>query len=201
MNRRRFVRGTIAVGTLGLLAGCLSEAENGSTTEDESPDESTTDESTTTEEPPTTGTDRPGGEYSDEGAIDGVPFAFSADPPKCSTAEEIAAIDMADIAFDSEAGEIVVKGVIGGSDLCTGARLADLTYDRAESHLSIAIESTNREGCDAGGQCIAGVAYEGTFSFEDGIPDGASVSHDGRGVTAAAYGSASAGPPSETTAE
>ena len=133
--------------------------------------------------------------------MDGVSFEFSSDPPECSGEPEMAAIDEANVEFDTDANEIVVEGVLSGSDLCKRARLVELSNDREESHLSIAIESVDREDCEAGGQCITEISYEGTFSFEDGIPEGASVSHDGRGITSAAHESARVTPPDETTDE
>ncbi|WP_136687501.1 twin-arginine translocation signal domain-containing protein [Halorhabdus amylolytica] len=226
MNRRQFLESTATAGTVGLLAGCLnSEAsENESTTENGS-ETATTDENTpTTDEPTETETatstpddtttettddgdsigegtttepDRSGeGSWANSGSMDGIEFEFSSEAPACGQER-----NETDIEFDTDTGEVLVEGIISGSDLCKRAQLADLMYDREESHLTIAVEAVDREDVEACAQCIAEIAYKGRFSFEEEIPESASVNHNGHGVASAAHGSVSADPPSETTDE
>ena len=214
MNRRRFLKATATASAIGLLAGCSSGDPTETDESDEGGGESTTDESTPTETttPTDTATPTPDDSATTEpntsdteswasgGVIDGVEFEFSGDGAECADSE-MSEIDATDIEFDTDAGEVVVTGTISGSDLCKRARLANLVYDREQSHLTVAIEAVDREDVDACAQCIAEIAYEGRFSFAEEIPESASVSHDGQGIASAAHGSASAGPPSETTDE
>ncbi|WP_135663602.1 twin-arginine translocation signal domain-containing protein [Halorhabdus rudnickae] len=211
MNRRQFLTATTTAGAFGLLAGCMNSdpGEDSSTTDEQTPTEAerTTSHEPTTEngEPANKRTRTETGIENDSCAsgkmMDGVEFEFRGDGPECSGAAEMRRIDQAGVEFETNTDEIIVEGVISGSDLCSRARLADLSYDREESHLSVAIESVKDENCEAGGQCIVEIPYEGTFSFENGVPESVSVSHNGRDIMSGAHESARVTPPDETTDE
>ncbi|WP_181685952.1 twin-arginine translocation signal domain-containing protein [Halorhabdus salina] len=224
MERRRFLKTAGALGAIGLTAGCMnSGAETDQPGEKDTDEPTDTDSGTPTDhatstEPDSTDTTEDRRTTTDDGQLgdstttepdtsssvgwasggrmDGVAFEFSSGPPECGKGT-----DETDIEFDTDAGEILVNGIISGSDLCQRAQLADITHDSEESAVSIAIESVDREDCDVGAQCIADIAYEARLTFEEELPESASVSHDGQGLASAAHGSTSAGPPAETTTE
>lgn len=102
--------------------------------------------------------------------------------------------DEAEIDFRQEANEVLVTGLIWGSDGCKTAHLAEATYDTDEDRLSVAVATRDRE--DAGGACtqaIVEIDYEATFGFANGTPGEVTVSHDGRRVASAARGTATGG--------
>ncbi len=98
----------------------------------------------------------------------------------------------ADITFDEEANAVSVTGTIVGSDGCQTAALDSATYDPDETHLAVAVVTEPHEDAEEMycTQQLKPIGYEATFSFEGGIPDRASVSHDGTGVAGAGYDSA-----------
>ncbi|WP_158855509.1 hypothetical protein [Halorhabdus sp. CUG00001] len=209
MERRRFLKTAGIVSAIGLTAGCMdSGAETDQPSENDTgePSDSATptDDATPTERDRTEPTED-GGQTGDStttegdssssvgwasgGRMDGVAFEFSSGPPECGQGA-----DETDIEFDTDAGELIVEGIISGDDLCYRAQLTDIAYDSGERSVSIAIESVEREDCEVSAQCIADITYEARLTFEEELPENASVSHDGQGIASAAHGSVSAGP-------
>lgn len=107
-----------------------------------------------------------------------------------SATETTAGID-----FRTDAGEVVVRGTIEGEDGCATAALGDVRYDAAADAVSVSVVTEPREGSEdqACTSQVVYIDYEAVIEFSGGVPHEASVSHNGRGIGAAAYGSASAG--------
>jgi hypothetical protein len=206
MRRRRLLKVTASATALSAFAGCTQTGERGT----EEPTDSQTDTDAPGSQPGTNDTDSQGTEATDiadgstgsEGAesevgwssggrMNGVDFSFSSRSPECGEGE-----DDVDISFDDDAGEIVLDGVISGSDLCKRAQLASVEHDEDEDKLTATIETTDREDCEDGdvaaGQCLVDIEYEATFTFEDEVPSEASVSHGNGFGASAAHGSSSA---------
>lgn len=103
----------------------------------------------------------------------------------------------ADASFDPDAGTITITGAITGTDGCATAELGSVEYDATEDQLRVDVVTTDREGTRdrACTQQLVTIGYEATVSFDGGLPTGVSVSHDGDGVMAAAYGHSSASAP------
>ncbi|WP_424016708.1 hypothetical protein ACOZ4N_12515 [Halorientalis pallida] len=208
MQRRRFLAATAAATALG-LAGCTQEPgdRDGSGDTKTSPGDGgpgsqpegtdgVTESDTPEAETPETDTPDPEGEgtsgVSDQawgsgGRMDGVPYSFSSQSPE--TGEER---DVTDIRFDTEAGEVVVDGTISGSDGCKRATLGSLDYDESAGKLTVGVETTQIEDCEAGTMALVGIDYEGTFEFDGELPSEVTVTHDGQGVASAAHSSSSA---------
>lgn len=106
----------------------------------------------------------------------------------------------ADVEFDEDEGTVTVTGTITGSDGCATAELGSANYDPAADQLAVDVVTTRRDGTEGQTctQALVGISYEAAFSFEGEIPSGVSVSHDGRGVMGAGYGSESASAPEDT---
>ena len=218
MQRRKFLTATAAATALG-LAGCTQEpgerdgngdtqtspGDGGPGSQPEGTD-GVTETNTPEAETPETDTPDPEGDgtngVSDQawgsgGRMDGVPYSFSSQSPE--TGENR---DVADISFDTEAGEVVVDGTISGSDSCKRATLGSLDYDESAGKLTVGVETTQIEGCEAGTMALVGIDYEGTFEFDGDLPSDVTVTHDGQGVASAAHGSSSAtAVPPTTTSE
>ncbi|RXK50024.1 hypothetical protein [Halorientalis pallida] len=218
MQRRRFLAATASATALG-LAGCTQEPgdrDDGGDTAT-SPDDGgpgsqpegtdgVTDTNTPEAETSETDTPEPEGEgttgasdqaWGSGGRMDGVTFSFSSQSPE--TGEDR---DVADISFDTEAGEVVVDGTISGSDSCKRATLGSLEYDESAGKLTVGVETTNIENCEVGAQALVGIDYEGTFEVDGELPTEVTVSHDGQDVAGAAHESSTAmGDPPTTTSE
>jgi hypothetical protein len=210
MRRRRFLTVT-AAGALTAVAGCTQ-------TGDRNDPEQTTDEPTdgptdgpgsqpgsdgtaTEGDNPGTPADQPDGTtgsgsqaWGSGGTMNGVEFSFASRSPECGQGE-----DDVDITFDDEAGEVRLDGVISGSDLCKRASLVAVEHDESAGRVSATIEAVDQDRCQDGdvaaGQCIVDIEYEATFTFDDGIPSEASVSHGNGFGAGAAYGSSSVSGP------
>jgi len=217
MDRRRFLQAASTVSLGGLVAGCLNTEAK--TDDPENGDRNTPTKTVSTPDDPRTVTETPtpteDGEqngastktttvdeqsnavgWSSGGTMDGLAFQFSSEQPDCGQGT-----DDADVRFDQDRMAVVFEGVISGSDRCKRARLSDLSYDRDEDILSIAVETVEQDGCVGAGQCIVDIAYEGSVTFEDALPGRVSASHNGRGLVSAAHDSASVGEPEATTSE
>jgi len=217
MRRRRLLQVTASATAFTALAGCTQDGNRGTDEPTDTDDPTDTDEptdnpgsqpgnSTTTDARETeTGTveDGPGGSsgssdaaWGSGGEMDGVEYAFSSQSPECGQGE-----DDVDISFDEEAGEVTLDGVISGSDTCKRATLESVDYDEQNSKLSVVIQTTDREECTDGdmaaGQCIVDIEYEATFTFDDGVPTEASVSHGDKFGASAAHSSSSASAPDD----
>ena len=86
-------------------------------------------------------------------------------------------ISSATVAFDGN--QVVVDGTIWGSNGCKTADLTDISYDASADKLSLSVGTT--EMPDAGDMCaqaIMEINYRATVTFEDGLPDTVSISHD-----------------------
>jgi hypothetical protein len=72
----------------------------------------------------------------------------------------------------------VVEGTLSGPDSCTTAELGYVSYDGEEDTLVADVRrtSTDEDACE---DCITEVDYRLEATFENGVPDSASVSHDG----------------------
>ncbi|SEN53654.1 hypothetical protein SAMN05216388_1003341 [Halorientalis persicus] len=208
MHRRRFLAASAAATALG-LAGCTQEPgeRDGNDDTQTSPGDGGPGgqpegaAGTTETDTPERGGDGTNGAsdqaWESGGRIDGIPYSFSSQSPE--TGEER---DVADIRFDTDAGEVLVDGTISGNDGCERGTLGSLDYDEAAGTLTVGVETTNIEDCEAGSMALVGVDYEGTFEFDGDLPSDVTVTHDGQGVASAAYGSASAtAVPPTTTAE
>ncbi|MFB6180231.1 MAG: hypothetical protein ABEI77_10975 [Halorientalis sp.] len=207
MRRRRFLTVTASATALSAFAGCTQSGERGTETPNDTTDDPGdspggqpgTDSPTADEDTGTTtgdGQSSSSGSSSGEawgsgGTMNGVDFSFTSRSPKCGTGE-----DDVDISFDTEAGEVSLDGVISGDDLCKRAQLASVDYDEQADELSVSVETVDQDECKDGemasGQCLVDIPYEATFSFDDGVPSQASVSHDNGFGASAAHGSASA---------
>ncbi|MFB6083552.1 MAG: hypothetical protein ABEJ94_04840 [Halorientalis sp.] len=202
MRRRTFIAATASV-TVG-LGGCVQEPGDG--TDATSPDgtgpgsqpEGTDGETDTPDgETPGEGTDADGSvarAWASGGHTNGVTYSFTSWGPEIGENR-----DVADIRFESGAGEVLVDGTISGSDSCERARLGSVRYDEAAGTLTVAVETTTIEGCEAGAQALVGIDYEATFEVDGEFPSEVTVTHDGRAVASATYASASATavPPSD----
>lgn len=82
----------------------------------------------------------------------------------------------------SQGAEIVIDGIIGGSDTCDTATLSQVQV--IEDVLTIGVE-TIRESTDdqACAQCLTDIEYTATITLNDGPPDQVVVLHDGETVT------------------
>ncbi|GGK55959.1 hypothetical protein GCM10009067_05550 [Haloarcula sebkhae] len=86
-------------------------------------------------------------------------------------------ISSATVAFDGN--QVVVDGTIWGSNGCKTADLTDISYDTNANKLSLSVGTT--EMPDAGDMCaqaIMEINYRATVTFENGLPDTVSISHD-----------------------
>ena len=75
------------------------------------------------------------------------------------------------------------------------ADLGSASYDAETDRLDVNVVTMEREDSGMCTQQLVGIEYKATVSFENGIPSGVSVSHDGDGVMSAGYGSSSASAP------
>lgn len=221
MRRRKFLTVTAAATALSTVAGCTQTGDRSAgdpTDTNESADSpgsqpgGTNTTATNETDAPNTETGSVGGDGDGEsgsagdsdqgwgsgGTMNGVEFSFSSQSPECGQGT-----DHVDISFDEEAGEVVLDGVIRGSDLCKRATLQSVDYDESADELTVVVETTEQERCEddevAAGQCIVDIEYEATFSFDGDVPATASVSHGDRYGATAGHGSASAGTPATDT--
>ena len=86
----------------------------------------------------------------------------------------------------------VVEGTLSGPDSCTTGELGYVSYDPVEDALVANVRSarTEQEVCE---DCITEVDYRLEVTFENGVPDSASVSHDGVRLDAVGDGIEDAG--------
>lgn len=108
-------------------------------------------------------------------------------------------IDDAGIEFQEEEGRVVVDGTIRGSDACQTAALGSAEYDAEEDNVSLEVVTRNREGTEdqACAEVLTAIRYVARVYFDDGIPNNASVSHDGRVSFGASYASQSVSGPED----
>lgn len=103
-----------------------------------------------------------------------------------------------DAEFNEDEDTIVVRGTAVGADSCKTARLA-------EAYVEDGVLNVDVETVDTGGgmctQVLQAIEYTATLTFEDGIPNEVSVSHDGEGVMGAAYESESVSAPPRNESE
>ncbi|MFW5984383.1 MAG: hypothetical protein ACOCRA_04245 [Halobacteria archaeon] len=85
----------------------------------------------------------------------------------------------------------VVEGKLSGPDSCTTAELGYLSYDAEDDTLVADIRSASTDE-DACADCITEVDYRLEATFENGVAESASVSHDGVRVDAVGDGIADA---------
>jgi hypothetical protein len=186
MRRRRLLQTTATATTLGLLAGCTESGDRGTDepTEDgggpgAGPDDGSEDHN---------GDDHNGDDQPPEGGSELVNTEFTVTGREGGTRTDQASID-----FDEDAGQVTVTGTITGSDMCHTAALEAADHDTDAGRLSVAVvtvdESEEGEMC---AQSLVEIDYEAVFTFDGAIPTEVGVSHDGRAVTGAGYGSDSA---------
>lgn len=203
MRRRDFLNVTATATVLTAVAGCVQTGEGTTPADNETATQTDNDgrtTTTTTSEPPVTDTPTDttstvgGTSWDRDGVTDGVEFSFTSEYPDCGQGE-----DSADVSFHEEAGEVLVDGVISGSDTCKRGTLASVDYDESARELTVVVDTTEREDCEdgVGATCLVDIPYRATFGFEDGLPETVTVSHgDDFGVTAT-HDSASASSPEE----
>lgn len=82
----------------------------------------------------------------------------------------------ATISFDEDA--VTASGTIWGSDAGRTATLADASFDRSASELTLTVTTADREdGGDVAAQCITEIDYEVRATFEGSLPDSVTVVH------------------------
>lgn len=164
--RRRMLLHAAALGGAGLVAGCTGEPApgtgDGTGTGTDSPTESPTDSPT---EPATDSSTPRESEFE---------RSFTVTSVDCGTGE-----DRAEITVDGDA--VVVDGIASAADPCRTARLVADETGLSDGTLHVAVETyvppeNEDEVC---AQCLADVDYEATFTFDDGLPERVTVSHDG----------------------
>ena len=131
----------------------------------------------------------------DGGSASGEPTTLQADSFSVTDVSSGSPANTADASFDDDTRTVSVTGSIIGRNGCMTAALGSVTYDAKRDRLEVDVVSTEREDSGMCTQQLVGIDYEATFSFGGGIPSQASVSHDGDGVTTAAYGSRSTSAP------
>lgn len=177
MNRRHLLKAA-ATGATFTVAGCLhddGEPENGDGDDD--------------------GNDGEGGDAEDVGRTDEGEerqFTWTFEVTRLEAGDDV---DEADVEFDRDANEVVVRGTTWGSDLCKTAELdsASILTDVGEEglrqlHVGVATRDVEYAG-DLCAEAIREIDYEATFSFddEDSYPDSVRIRHDGREVAGAAW--------------
>lgn len=133
----------------------------------------------------------PASDEGDEASGDDAPTlqasSFAVTDVRSDSAE-----NAADAEFNEDEGTLVVTGTIVGSNGCMTADMGSASYDPDADRFDVNVVTTEREDSGMCTQQLIGIDYEATFSFENGIPSGVSVSHDGDGIMSAGYGSSSA---------
>lgn len=96
----------------------------------------------------------------------------------CGTGTSEAEYTASQGSSEKNVSEGVVEGTLSGPDGCTTAELGYVSYDSDEDALVADVRTarTDAAGC---GACITEVSYRLVAEFENGVADGASVSHDG----------------------
>ncbi|MCU4802606.1 hypothetical protein OB920_19780 [Halobacteria archaeon HArc-gm2] len=172
MHRRTMLtRVSAGLGAVA-LAGCVAD-ENG---DEGTPAESETE---TGSGGGTPGNETDGGDGTEtdggDGSIEGVSLAdatLSLVDAGCGQQTDEAAV-----AFEADAGEVVVTGTIWGSDACKIPRLADASYHADADELVVLVATQNREDAQGCAQCITELDYEVTAAFEGGLPGQVTVRH------------------------
>ncbi|WP_299268030.1 hypothetical protein [Halorientalis sp.] len=202
MHRRRFLAVTASTTALG-LAGCTQESgdrggnagtetgpgDGGPGSQPEGTDSGT---ETDTPETKTSGGEGDGAGGASEqawgggGRRDGVTYGFSSRSPAVGENR-----DVAEVTFDTDAGEVLVDGTVSGNNSCRRAALGSLEYDESAGELTVSVETTDIEGCEAGAQALVGIDYDGRFEVDGELPSEVTVSHDGQVVAGAAHESSS----------
>jgi hypothetical protein len=189
MRRRALLRNAALVGAAG-IAGCTSIGQNdqngggGDGGDGDSPTDSPTDSSTDSP----TDSPTPATELTSE--------SFEVTSQGCGEGT-----NTVDISFED--GVVTLEGVIDGSNGCYTAKQESAVYDAENDRLEVNVVAYEREkGDDEDGptmctQCIVDIEYEARYEFAGEEPKSVSVSHDGRGVSAAAHGESSASAPAD----
>lgn len=166
MKRRHVLRAGVPVG-IALFTGCLGD---GATPAD------ATASPTPSDAPTDSPSKSPSATPTRNASLSDVSFTVTSN--ECGQSRNAAGLERADDR------EVVLAGVIDGSDTCHTARLGDASISEDGVTLSVAVEtyvpeSTETKAC---GPCIVEIHYRSTFSFTGGRPDRAVVSHDGERI-------------------
>ncbi|SFR96625.1 hypothetical protein SAMN05216559_1664 [Halomicrobium zhouii] len=168
MHRRTMLaRVSAGLGAVA-LAGCVAD-ENG---DEGTPSESETDGGDGNE------TDGGDGNETDDGDGNGTAVSLADASLSLVHAGCGQQTDEAAVAFEADAGEVVVTGTIWGSDACKTARLADASYHADADELVVLVATEDRsdeeEMC---AECITELDYEVTAAFDGGLPGKVTVRH------------------------
>jgi hypothetical protein len=171
MERRSFVRLVPASVSAAFLPGCLGGGEpkdegggdeNASGRDEEPTEQNTVSLAETDFEVVRTG----GGTR-----IDSVSVDFEENLPGFS-GEDVAAV--------------IVEGALAGRNSCYTAELESAEYDGEEDSFRVGVRSVeDREEDEVCAQVITEIKYRLTASFEGGLPERATVRHDGETVAEA----------------
>ncbi|MHB9287010.1 hypothetical protein ACKVMT_08210 [Halobacteriales archaeon Cl-PHB] len=175
MQRRTLLRRAGAVGAL-VLAGCTGQAGDGPEGGETDP----TPSPTPSPSPTATGP-----------MLDSKTFEIVDTGPASEDDRS------ANVTFETDSQSVIVTGTIIGANGCTTARLGAVEFDREASEVSVDVVTKRKDGTEdkACTQALVGIDYTVTLQFDGGIPDSASVFHDGQGVMSGGHDSASAGEP------
>lgn len=173
MQRREVLRAAGAI-TAGGLAGCGGAGVDGSDGNGTDPTDSAT---TTTAETRTT--------TEAEGGDDAAATTTTSSPPSmgtpeltaggsdCLSGEEHATVTFGD-------GSVTVEGTVAAPNPCHEPELSASSYDEEGDELSLTVaaveEPESERVCAA---CVGGIEYTLTVPFENGLPGGVTVTHDG----------------------
>ncbi len=168
MHRRVLLTGVAGLAAGG-VAGCVSGGDGG---EGGTPENGTDTDGT--EAGDGTETDTDGSETTPGAAVSLTDASLTPVDSECGQQR-----DAAEVAFDGDAGAVVVTGTIWGSDACKVPRLADASYHADADELVVLVGTKNRDtdgtiGC---AQCISELDYEVAAAFDDGLPGSVTVRH------------------------
>lgn len=172
MNRRTLVARVGAGIAVLAFAGCVADGNGGDDDSRGGDNEDTPDESETETDPDDDGTESP--PESDVGLAEA---SLTVVDVECGQQH-----DEADVAFETDTGDVIVTGTIWGSDLCKIPELVGADYDAQADELAVTVGTTDRESDSdeemACGQCIAELDYRVTAAFDGGLPGSVTVVHD-----------------------
>lgn len=168
MKRRTLLERSSALGTVA-LAGCLSGATPGGESDDPRNGNETDGDD-----------DQP--EHDEISVADASVETVSTD---CASDEDLTA----DVEFDESESAVAFSGVLTAGTPCHDVVLDSAEYDAESDRLAVVL-ATERDGEECV-TCVGALDYEGTVTFEGGLPSEAYVAHDDMILGAAGGDSAS----------
>ena len=103
-----------------------------------------------------------------------------------------------DAEFKEDEDTVLIRGTAVGADGCATARLAEAYVEDGSLNVDVETVGTGGEMCT---QSLVAIRYTASLTFDDGIPNEVSVSHDGEGFMGAAYESESVSAPPRNESE